>query len=354
MTSENSSIKNYPEWYVLERDTEKTINKLSRIEELKFYLRSPDQYFRRLAILRINQLKLKDSISYLEEILDNTSENQINKELAAWSIKSICLKWNIELFVSNRLIYQFSGKEKYHEIYKINIKDSFSQFQVKFAADPVTSKLGLGNDQNPHNQDISFETYFSFQEWLQTCLCVSMITGKQCCISLINKLVTSGYGKVKSINLISLIKKILFGIYYLLLNVHTIKRNKVLKNRTPRKSMEKKGTHLGTLIIDFFYQIIHIFSYPLRLVLWNKTCIIAVLCVVYYLLTFTDAGISATKDRFGISLLEVQNGFLHADLMETKDEISVVVKKTLLIAWVQLKDIADWMYYKWIEEIGVK
>jgi len=354
MTSENSVIKSYPEWYVLERDTEKTINKLSRIEELKFYLKSPDEYFRRLAILRVNQLKLKDSISYLEEILDNTSENQINKELAAWSIKSICLKWNIELFVSNRLIYKFSGKEKYSEIFKINIKDSLSHLQIKFKGDPITSKLGLVSDQNPHNQDISFETYFSFHDWLQTCLCESMITGKQFCFNLISKCLTSGYGKAKSINLISLLRKMLFGIYYFLLNAFTSRRNKLLTSRAPRNRMERKRTYLGPLFTDFIYHMAHIVFYPLRLLLQHRTCIIAALCVLYYLLTFTDAGISAVKDRFGISLLEVQDNFLHTDLMETRDEISVVVKKTLSIAWVQFKDIADWMYYKWIEEIGVK
>ena len=134
----------YPEWFKLERGTEKTVNRLSRIEELRFYLRSPDQYFRRLAILRINQLRLKDGISYLEEMLDNDLESELNKKLAAWTIKSICLKWNVDLFISNRLFYQFSGKEQYDEMYSINIEDSCPPLHLKIPSSPVSEKITRG------------------------------------------------------------------------------------------------------------------------------------------------------------------------------------------------------------------
>ncbi|MEL7563583.1 MAG: hypothetical protein AAGU27_01680 [Dehalobacterium sp.] len=354
MTCESVCTNKYPERYILERETEKTINKLSRVKELKFYLQSPDQYIRRLAILRVRDLKLKDALSMLEEILDNPAESQINKELAAWSIKSICVKWNIELFISNKLIYQFTGREKYHEIYRVNIKDTSPELKCDFA--PITSKLGITDDQNLQNQEINIETYFSFQEWLPICLEEVMVSGRQQCISLIKKLLIAGLNKIKSINILSLLKKLgsIMLKSMLLLNVHKGQRSRLLEKRTSASFIERKRINLGTLMSNALYHIVDILFYPIRLIIRHKTCAIAALCILYYFLTFTDAGIFYTKQQFGVSLIELQNNLLHSDLMETRNEVLIVVKKALSVAWLQVKDIADWIYYKWIEEIGVK
>jgi len=50
-----------PEWYRSERDTEKTIQKLNQIKELDYYLSNPDEYIRRLAILRLRSLPAKET-----------------------------------------------------------------------------------------------------------------------------------------------------------------------------------------------------------------------------------------------------------------------------------------------------
>jgi hypothetical protein len=112
MYSNNIALPVYPEWYKIEKETEKTISKLSSLRELSFYLRNPDEYIRRLAIIRIADIKLKDAIEILKETLDDRVESQINKELAAWAIKVISHKWDIDLFISHKLLNKYSGSER--------------------------------------------------------------------------------------------------------------------------------------------------------------------------------------------------------------------------------------------------
>lgn len=345
MDSKDVCFKEYPEWYKLEKETEKTINKLSRSKELKFYLKSPDEYIRRLGILRVNALKLKESIDFLEEILDDPSESLFNKELAAWSIKSICLKWDIELFESNKLIYKFSGNEKYHEIHEIIIEDSYSSGEFIFSTSPLTSKLGLKDHDIHLNRDISLETYFSFREWIQACYSEFMMTGKQQVINLpltifsilknfIKQNFKTLFNKIKNINITSLFK-----------------RNIPRRRETNNNRRRQKTSQGISLVISASNQIFRILAFPLRLIMRHKGCTLAVLIAVYCLLTFTDMGILFTKHHFGVSIIEIQKKFLNAGLMETQNEIAEGVKKIMGIAWYQFKDIADWMFNQWIDEI---
>jgi len=73
-----------PEWYRTEKDTAKIIEKLGSVKELDFYLRNPDEYIRRLAILRLYRISDKESIFVLKELLDDPVESDDNKYLAAW------------------------------------------------------------------------------------------------------------------------------------------------------------------------------------------------------------------------------------------------------------------------------
>ncbi|MGI6685613.1 MAG: hypothetical protein ACOX47_09140 [Bacillota bacterium] len=339
MTSENLYSAKFPEWYRLERETEKTIKKLSRIEELRFYLRSPDQYYRRLAILRVKELNLKEAISYLEEILDHDAESQMNKKLAAWCIKSICLKWNLEVFISHKLFYQFSGRETYQEMYLINIEDACSSLHIRLPSLSLSSRLGLAENANRlPEEEFSFDTSFSYQEWLKVCLKELKTDGKERFINFFGKM---------------------------LLKLKTLAKNiKPPAWEKEKRSMFKIQAFIDGLLRKRFdpraaigknlRRILQLVSYPFRLILRNKPCLFMVIAGLYYFLTFTDMGIIFTKDQFGLSFIEMQNNLLKTDLMETRDEIFLTVKKIISIAWIQLKDIADWLYYKWIEEIGVK
>lgn len=384
MSSDDIVLKKYPEWYRLEKETEKTINKLSNIEELKFYLKNSDDYIRRLAILRINELKLKDSINVLEEILDDQSECLMNKELAAWSIKSICLKWDIELYNSNRLLYKFTGNENYGDIFNISIDDSSSSFKFSFSTSPLSSKLEYENDNNHRNQDISFDTYFSFKEWLEAWYSEFIMTGKQKLISFplivfnmfksnykkwFDKFILNGKHQLIKVSVIlwNIIKnfftftstnmfiKLPKMMYRFLVNIFTnykYKRN-IRKNRIAyNDGYDTKSTQFISIIKDAIYGIFYKLFFPVRLIMSHKSYTLASLIAIYYLLTFTDTGKAITYNHFGLSLIELQNKFFEVDLMKSHDEIYIASKKLLIYAWIQTKDIAEWMYIKWINEIG--
>jgi len=337
MFLEDRCPQKYPEWYLLERETEKTINKLSRVEELKFYLRSPDRYYRRLAILRVNQLNLKDAVSYLEEILDNTTESQLNKNLAAWTIKSICLKCNLELFISNKLFYQFSGREDYHEMYKIFIEDTFAPLQVKIPSSTASERFHLENDAARLDRDLSFQASFSLTAWLKTFLGEWAATAKE---RLLN-FPLAIFKRIKNLKKSNLKMggrhdKKLFSLIFLKPNVKGM-------SKINFRLLSGINSHLPPGFGSLFHRVLR-----------HKFLLGATFCVLYYYFTFSDTGITLTKGRFGISFIEAQNNFLKTDLMETRDEILITAKKILSIAWVQIKDIGDWLYCKWIQEIGVK
>jgi len=363
MTFEIDFLK-YPEWYRLEKETEKTIDKLSRIEELRFYLKSPDPYYRRLAILKVNRLHLKEAVSYLEEILDNSLENQKNKELAAWTIKKICLKWNLDLFISHRLFYQYSGRESYREMCPVNLEDSFSPLHVKIPSSPTVKRIELEGEDRPLQQDLSFEARFSFPAWGKACVRELMATGKKQLLGFPVR-VFRRLKEFREHSLLALLtgagrmKKLPSLITGLTKTTKTTKMTGLAKSSSSNKEalhhiVERKKAGAVSLAGRVLHAVTGIICWPFRLVFRNKAILPAIIFASYYFLTFTDAGIGFTRDRFGMSLIELQNNFFHTDLMETRDEIFVTVKKILFIAWMQLKDIADWLYYQWLEEIGAK
>lgn len=167
MQSASIVIDNYPGWYKVEKDTEKTIKKLTNIKELMPYLKNPDEFIRRLAILRINDLRLKDSIVALKELLDDPLESTKNKELAAWTIRLISLHWNIDLFITNKYLNKYSGKERYNDICKVSIKDSLPSLKFNFTTSVVNSELQLGSNELTSSKDVDFDLPFSIKEWFR-------------------------------------------------------------------------------------------------------------------------------------------------------------------------------------------
>jgi len=159
------AIDNYPEWYRIEKDTEKIIKKLTTIKELIPYLNNSDEYIRRLSILRINDIRLKDSVVALKELLDDPLETIANKELAAWTIKVIINHWNTDLFITNKYLNNYSGKERYEDICKVNIKDTLPSLRFDFTSSMLNSELNIENNDIRSSKDIDFDLPFSVKEW---------------------------------------------------------------------------------------------------------------------------------------------------------------------------------------------
>lgn len=165
MYASNISIEEYPDWYKIERDTEKIIKKLNTTKELISYLSNSDEHIRRLSIIRINELKLKDSIVSLKELLDDPLETSKNKELAAWTIKAISNHWDTDLFITNKLLNNYSGNEKYEDIYKVNIKDTLPSLRFDFTSSMLNSEINIENTDIRNSKDIEVDLPFSVKEW---------------------------------------------------------------------------------------------------------------------------------------------------------------------------------------------
>lgn len=157
----------YPQWYEAEKNVEKTIKKLTRLDEIEFYLNNADEFIRRLAILRIHELKLKNSIEKLKSLVDNNYESNINKKLAAWTIKSICQKYKMQLYVDNPILNKFSGKEILDEITGISFIDPFCENDIDISQTLINTEIELENIDLLRTQEISFDTSFSYNEWFK-------------------------------------------------------------------------------------------------------------------------------------------------------------------------------------------
>ncbi len=165
MSASNMAFENYPEWYRIEKDTDKIIKKLTTIKELIPYLNNSDEYIRRLSILRINDLRLKDAVVALKELLDDPLETITNKELAAWTIKVIINHWNTDLFITNKYLNNYSGKERYEDVCKVNIKDTLPSLRFDFTSSMLNSELSIESNDIRSSKDTDFDLPFSVKEW---------------------------------------------------------------------------------------------------------------------------------------------------------------------------------------------
>lgn len=165
MSASNMAVQNYPDWYRIERDTEKIIKKLTTIKEIIPYLNNSDEYIRRLSILRINELRLKDSVVALKELLDDPLETVGNKELAAWTIKVISNHWNTDLFLTNKYLNNYSGTERYEDVCKVSIKDTLPSLKFDFTSSMLNSELNMESNDIRSSKDIDIDLPFSVKEW---------------------------------------------------------------------------------------------------------------------------------------------------------------------------------------------
>ncbi len=157
----------YPDWFRVEKETHKIISRLSSINELSFYLRSPEQFIRRLAILRVGELKLSDGIGYLSEIIENLDEDPSNRNLAAWALKSISSHGQEEILVKDRLLTRFSGQESLKDVMgSISIKDPFRLPDTDFVLPENSFSRAVQLSAVDTNTNFVIENSFSLKDWI--------------------------------------------------------------------------------------------------------------------------------------------------------------------------------------------
>lgn len=271
----NVALKNYPDWYEIERDTEVIIKKLATAKEIEYYLKNHDEYIRRLTIQQIAELKLKDSINVLLEILDDHLECAGNKELAAWAAKSICHKWKLEPFYTHKLLDKYTGNEKYCDLYRITIRDGLQAARYDFNTSLLHSEIENENSVRHLGLDISLDMPFPFREWFRTWL----------------------QGTLTSVKDGFIIKK----------------------NYYRRNTLGKKIKNLAAKLVEY---VLYILLLPFRLICRKKILIAAILVCGYLFLTYTTTGRDFIYNKFNIELIQVQK-----DLFQSMKSLAVLGKK---------------------------
>lgn len=326
MFSGNENFQGYPEWYRIERETEKTIKKLTSVKELTYYLANPDEYIRRLAILRLSELKLKDSINILKELLDDPLESSGNKELTAWAIKSISLKCGLELFLSGKPLSKYSGNEKYGDLYRIYIVDSLPSIKFDFSSALANSEMQMENSDIRRTEDINFDMSFTFADWSKAFLS-SLSANMKTRLAVLPALLLSSLKTVLLFTFVSVPKRA---------------ANTLAKCYKGRKSTKKakdayepyyggftrKKAPLTAFLKKLAIGILRFIFTPVRLVIRHKKLAFSTLLALYCLLTFTVPGKNIAYRYLGQDFVQIQ-----ADAYYTAREVAK-------FAWSELKQIA--------------
>lgn len=351
----------YPEWYRVEKETEKTIKKLTTIKEFGPYLGNSNEFIRRLAVLRINELKLKDAVIPLKELLDDPLETVSNKEIAAWTIKVIILHWNTDFFITNKYLSKYSGKEKYNDIFRINIKDSLPSLKFDFTSSMFNKELAMENNEIRNSKEIDIDLPFSVKEWFAQYSSDILNDLKK----LLIRLPVVVFKAVKTIALLAF-SGVCQGSKLLLEKLSSIRqKRKIRKNSKSEASENTSSTASGfgagykhissqpteiqslrstynksaffeneitekislaerakKLIFNIFYVVF----FPVRFVIKRKAAIIVMLIALYCFFTYTTAGKILVYRNTGLDLMEEQTKILGAS------------KEILTYAWDEIQE----------------
>ena len=352
MFSMNMAL-NLPEWYRLERETEKTIEKLTSLKELDYYLHNSDEYLRRLAIIRLSVLKPRECENILREMLEDHYESNENKELAAWVLKATASKWNMEIFINNRYLTRFTGNEKLSDINKITYDEQQPSIRFNFSSNQVCGQVPALEDILKYEGNAVLDTGFDYRQW------ISAFTG-----NIGNSL------KTLLFDILKLIYKILrgaFNITFVKLPISIINSiRKIYKNRsktlpkTRKSHIDEKSNYcsrlssraynnpdlmplvmksrepysyrpsvfssIASVIKKVVFNMLYLFFYPVRLFMKHKLAMVCILLGVYVFLNFTSQGSILFKEYTGKDFLQFQ--------MKTIN----TVKQFSISAWDVFKD----------------
>ncbi len=284
------SLNTLPEWYRNERETEKIIEKLHSVKELNYYLRNPDEYIRRLAILRLQKLNEKDCVHILKEVIDDPVESDENKYLAAWALKSIATKWIGDNFISNKYVNAFDGSESFKELFSIKQEEFCPSIRFDFTSSHSYVNIQLDHEETILEKDAFFESDFDLKKWFST------------------------FGSRLLKNSLAALYAVPVFIVRLPLLVSRAFCSFLKKRSTHPKIHRRKGERKKFKMNTFFdsfkrfvFNIFYILFFPFRFARKHKLAIICILLITYSLLTFTDYGRAFTNKYWSVDLIKVQN-----------------------------------------------
>jgi hypothetical protein len=277
---------NLPAWYKTEKETGKTISKLVDRKELEFYLKNPDPFVRRLAILRVGQLKQKDSYILLNGILEDKLESEENRQLAALLMQKLNHELNLGFFISNSYLSRYSGEEDIDKLLDIAVIDTFPDYSFHFENDLIESQLNFDNEFLKSNLDEKADEFpFSYKEWLRHCSARLVPDIKKgfknlgSWIAAFPERYKAGRQSRKEARIKSSEERA-FAPSFRESRSSSYKRPRVYRYHPP----------LGSVMKSAFHKFLNILLFPFRLVYHFKWAILAVMVILYCILSFTEPG----------------------------------------------------------------
>lgn len=296
MTASKSYADLLPDWYRLERETEKTIEKLSSVKELDYYLHNADEFIRRLAIIRLANLAAKESVQILSDLFENPLENAENKYLAGWAIKSSLVKNGQDIFPSCRHTLNFSGEEQYDELFRINIQDAAKNISLRLSSSHAYSLLKINEEDVVLERDIYFKAEFDFKQWSSKFLSsiprLVLKTYYMLARTVQNAFKRIGKAKEKRIGAASGREEKKAAGYT---DYYNLRRE--LYKRDIFFTKVKRGS----------FNLFYVLFFPLRFVLKHKLAVFCALLTAYLLVSFTEYGRAITYKYLGFEMDEVNS-----------------------------------------------
>lgn len=322
----------FPEWYAVERETAATIRKLTSVKELEYYISNQDEQIRRLAIIRLGELRLKESFKILSEVLDDRLETPWNKEAAAWAIKALNPGWDMEFPDKNEYTGKYNRTSNRFGLPGVCVKDPVSEAGLEFSSSVLMSLMPLNEDIRS-SEGINFDAAGLLSDWLR--MLPASAAGRladffrafvPATLKFLGKSLAFAFVVFPSM-IITYITKIITKIR----RKSPARTEKALhmswESSYRRYSAYREKTNLWSSAGNALLLLLRIILTPLRLLLRYRKAAIALVIILYLLLANTSFGRVLTHTHFGIDLLPIQKS-----LLESSGQL-------LGYAWTELKHI---------------
>ncbi len=282
-----------PSWYKAEKETAHTLYKLTGSQELSFYLKNPDPFIRRLAILRAGQLKCKDSYTLLSGILDDKLESEENRELAALFMQKLNHDLQLGFFISNSYLSKYTGEENIEELLDIAVTDTFPDIRFHFENALIESRLHFDNEFLKSNLDEkAYDFPFSLKDWLSHCS-AGILTDLKKGVKRVARSLFIEYPKKGVLWAASLPKQVAHKKLGQETRTEGAQKNTLVQAKTRRTRFHKAYTYrppLSSRLKGLLRKIAKFVFFPFRFIFHFKWVILITLIILYGIFSFTRPG----------------------------------------------------------------
>ncbi|NLK88168.1 MAG: SH3 domain-containing protein [Clostridiaceae bacterium] len=373
MYASGTRIGSLPDWYLIERETEKTIEKLNSARELDYYINNADENIRRLAVLRLKKLGLKESGEMLREIMDDPVESHANKYLAAWALKSLLAGSDNDFMLNTRYLANFTGHENYEELFPVILENDNRDIGFKFSSSPCYTAFNIDDEDSVLEKDIFFSSDFDFWQWISNVVSSLKANVKNYPVRVMKTLYAG------ALKLLQCVKTAAVKLYTKKTDKAPKTHEKAISKRKEKKHdnsaqlpylSERTGNRLEARpdgsrssyrrdhLYDYnrlrneiyrrpgfvycvkkgVFQLLFFLFYPIRLVRRKKFAALCILLSIYVFFAYFSYGRSITIKYAGFDLQEVQSRFLEKAGALYRQALSDINRLTGMDEWNAVRD----------------